>query len=148
MKKPILLIIALLIFGGAFYFYKMYNKEHTDVASTDAAETIAASELFSSFDGDESAAMAKYSDKVVEVSGTVTDIDLSNENEPQIVLEGNGDNGFVRCGFKPSELGKVKSTKVSDILSIKGMCMGLNGSDELDLLGDKDVVLSNSIIID
>jgi hypothetical protein len=148
MKKPILLLISLFVLAAGFYVYKMYNKEHTDIAMTEAAETITASDLFNTFDTDEAAAMVKYSDQVVQVSGNVTEVDLSNDNEPQIVIEGNGDNGFIRCGFKPTELSKVKEIASTNNVSIKGMCMGLNGSDDLDLLGDKDVVLSNCIIID
>ncbi|PCJ64610.1 MAG: hypothetical protein COA58_12800 [Bacteroidetes bacterium] len=148
MKKPLLLLVSLLVLGAVFYAYKSYNKEHTNVATTDAAETITAADLFNEFDTDETAAMTKYADKVIQVSGTILSQDLSNDKEPQIVIEGNGDDGFIRCGFKPSELSKVEKATPSTSIKIKGICTGLNGSDELDLLADKDVVLSNCIIIE
>jgi hypothetical protein len=148
MKRIILLIILLGLLGGGLYVYQMSNKEHINVAETEAAETLSASDIFSEFDGNESLAMETYADKVIQVSGMVTTVDLSNDLEPQLVLEGNGDNGFVRCGFKISELSKVEAVKDSTTVTLKGECKGLNGSDGLDLLADKDVVLSNCIIIE
>jgi hypothetical protein len=148
MKKPILILAALLVIGGAFFAYNMYNKKHVDVASSDAAMTLSASQIFDAFDSDDSAATARYTDKVIQVEGLLLRRDLSNDQDPQIVLEGNGDNGFIRCGFKVDQKDKVISLRDSTNIKVKGMCMGFNGSDDLDLLGDKDVVLSNCIIID
>lgn len=148
MKKPIILIVILCIIGAVLYAYKTYNKPHTDVAATDAAETVSAADLFTAFDTDETAAMAKYADQVIAVKGLLLNKDLSNELEPQIVLEGNGDNGFIRCGFKPEMLAKVSLLQDSTIINLKGICAGINGSEELDLLADKDVTLSKCTLID
>jgi alanine racemase len=148
MKKTILVLLTLLACAAAYYAYTMYNKQHTDVATTEASEILTAEAIFTAFDTDDSAATALYADKVIQLEGMLLTKDLSNTKEPQIVLQGNGDNGFIRCGFKVEELAKVTSLKDSSNIKIKGMCKGFNGSDELDLLGDKDVVLSNCIIID
>ena len=45
MKKPIILIVLFLIIGSVLYAYKMYNKPHTDVVTTDAAETVSAEDI-------------------------------------------------------------------------------------------------------
>ena len=148
MKKPLYLLIALIVLGAFLYGYRAYNKPHTDVASTEAAETLAASALFTAFDQNDSSAMVRYSDKVISVSGLLLSKDLNNENEPQIVLEGNGIDGFIRCGFKPENINEINKLQENSTVSLKGICMGLNGSDELDLLADKDVVLSNCTIIE
>ncbi|HAY89571.1 MAG TPA: hypothetical protein DCY51_09035 [Bacteroidetes bacterium] len=148
MKKPIFLLILLIALGAFLYAYRAYNKPHTDVASTEAAETISASAIFQAFELDDSAAMVKYSDKVIAIHGLLLNRDLSNEKEPQIVLEGNGYDGFIRCGFKPEYLDKLLSLQDSTTAHLKGICMGMNGSEELDLLADKDVVLSNCTLID
>ena len=50
MKKPITLIVLFLIIGSVLYAYKMYNKPHTDVVTTDAAETLSAEGIFEAFD--------------------------------------------------------------------------------------------------
>ena len=126
----------------------MYNKEHIDVAETEADETMSSEDLFAEFDGNESMAMESYSDKIIQVKGAVTSIELENEQEPQVVLYGNGVDGFIRCGFKASELEKIQQLTDSSTISLKGLCKGLNGGDGLDLLADKDVILSNCIIIE
>ena len=148
MKKPLLLLIALISLGAFLYGYRAYNKPHTDVANTEAAEELSASDIFQAFDLDDSSAMVKYSDKVIAINGLLLRRDLSNENEPQIVLEGNGDDGFIRCGFKPEYTEKLSALEDNTTIHLKGICMGMNGSDELDLLADKDVVLSNCTIIE
>lgn len=148
MKRILILLIILGVLGGVLYFVKMSNKEHTNVAETEASEVLSAEDIFAEFDGNETMAMENYSDKVIQVNGLVTMVDLSNDLEPQIVLEGNGDNGFVRCGFKVSELSKVQNISDSSMVTLKGECKGMNGSDGLDLLAEKDVVLSNCIIIE
>jgi hypothetical protein len=148
MKKPISLLIVLITLGVVLYGYRAYNKPHTDVASTEAAETLSASAIFQAFDIDDSTAMVKYSDKVISINGLLLSRDLSNKNEPQIILEGNGYDGFVRCGFNPEYLARLMALQDSMTINLKGICMGMNGSDELDLLADKDVVLSNCTLIE
>jgi hypothetical protein len=148
MKKPIIILITLLVLGGVLFVYQMYKKPHTDVAATEASEILSATDIFTAFDTDVEASTLQYSDKVIQVEGLLLSKEMSNEKEPQIVLEGDGDEGFVRCGFKPEELSKVMALTDSTVVKIKGMCIGFNGSDELDLLGSKDVVLSNCIIIE
>lgn len=148
MKKKLSLIVPLALAAVAFYFYTMYNKEHTNVAKTDAMEMVTAEDLFSSFDRNEEAARAKYADQVLEVTGLLTQRDLSNGKSPQVVLRGNGVDGFIRCVFKSTDLDKVKALPDNAQVTIKGMCKGFNASEELDLLADRDVILNDCIIIE
>ncbi|MGB0851258.1 MAG: OB-fold protein [Bacteroidia bacterium] len=148
MKRPIFLLISLVALAGAYFAYKSYNKPHTNVSSSEAIESMTAAQLFDKFSSDEAETMKNYSDKVIEVIGTIFLKDLSNKLEPQLVLEANGDNGYIRCGFKQEELVKIESLEESSTIKVKGICKGINGSEELDLLSDIDVVLSNCIIIE
>ena len=134
--------------GGAFYAYSLYNKEHTNVAETEVAAEFTAADLFTAFDENEAESMTKYADKVIGVKGTIFSRDLSNEAEPQVVLEANVDNGYIRCGFKLEELEKVKVLEAGSEINLKGECKGINKAEGLDLLADVDVVLSNCIIIE
>jgi hypothetical protein len=147
MTRPLIILLVVFAIGAVFFGYNAYNKPHTNVAQSQASETLLASEIFVAFDTNEQAAMAIFSDRVIQLEGELLRKDLSNEKEPQILLKGNGEEGFVRCGFKPTELTKVLALTDSSTVKIKGICMGFNGSEELDLLDSKDVVLSNCIII-
>jgi hypothetical protein len=146
MKKTLIILIAILAVG--FIGYKMYNKPHTDVQATEVLKSFSAEELFTVFDLGEAQAMAQFADQVIGVNGVVYQKDFGNELEPQIVLEANGDNGYIRCGFKPEEKSKLEKIKEGQSVKVKGLCKGINGSEELDLLADIDVVMSNCIIIE
>lgn len=148
MKRTIIIILLVGVLGGAFYAYSLYNKEHINVAETETVAEFTASDLFAAFDENEEENMTKYADQVIGVKGIIYSIDLSNDAEPQVVLNGNDDNGYIRCGFKPEELEKVKALKEGNELKLKGECKGINKAEGLDLLADVDVVLSKCIIIE
>lgn len=148
MKKKILLITLIAIGSLCIYAYKMYNKEHTNVSETKALEIVDAESLFQAFMNDEEKANATYVDQVIEVSGEIYSIDLSNPEEAQVVLRTTNESGYVRCGFKPDEHPKVTAISDSETIKLKGECKGINNAEELDLLADIDIVLSNCIIIE
>ncbi len=148
MKRITILIILFCALGGGFYAYKMYNKKHIDVQETKASLRISAQALFEEFEQNNDKAREAYEDQVIEVEGSIYTLDLSNSAEPQVVLEANGIDGYVRCGFKQTELDRVKQLSDTSTIILKGECKGYNGSEELDLLADKEVVLSNCIIIE
>jgi hypothetical protein len=148
MKKILLLILSLGVAIGAYVAYSMYNKKHTNVGETKPVASLSALDLFTAFENDETEAMTKFADQVVAVSGDIYTVDLSNEKEPQLVLAANGDNGYIRCGFKPEELEKIKTLEAGNNVELKGECKGVNAPEGLDLLADIDVVLSSCIIIE
>ncbi|MEY2924663.1 MAG: hypothetical protein RLZZ337_1211 [Bacteroidota bacterium] len=148
MKRNIAIILVILLAVGAYIGYSMFNKKHINVEDTKPEVSLSAADLFTAFENDETASMEKYADKVIAVSGDIYNVDLSNNLEPQLVLEANGDNGFIRCGFKTEELNKVKDLQPGMAIELKGECKGMNAPEGLDLLADIDVVLSNCIIID
>jgi hypothetical protein len=92
--------------------------------------------------------MNQFSEQIIVVTGTLFAKDFSNELEPQMILKTDNESGFIRCGFKPSQLQNLEQLKDSSIIKVKGICKGINGDDELTLLEDKDVTLSSSIIIE
>jgi hypothetical protein len=148
MRKITILSISFIVLGILLFVYRMFNKPHTDVLNTKATVEMTAIELFTYFDTNEDSATIKYSDQIIVVSGVLHSKDLSNELEPQILIKTNEDDGFIRCGFKPEYLNNINSLKESSTIKVKGICKGLNGDDDLELLSDKDVVLSSSILIE
>jgi|TARA_B110000902_G_scaffold44957_1_gene50438 hypothetical protein len=147
MKRPLILVLSLLVLGVIFFVYTSFNKKHTDVATADVLQELSARELFASFDASEEEATQKYAEQVITVSGLLLHRDLSNDQEPQIILEGNGDDGFIRCGFKEEYLQNAMDLTDGDEVKVKGLCKGFNDAGDLDLLADRDVVLSNCILI-
>lgn len=148
MKKIAILSISFVLLGVLLFVYRMFNKPHTNVKENKAEKVVSAEQLFDFFNRNEDSAMVIFSDQIIQVTGTLLTKDLSNELEPQITLKTNNTNGFIRCGFKPNELQNIEILEESSTVSIKGICKGMNGDDELTLLEDKDVILSSSIIIE
>jgi hypothetical protein len=147
-KKPLILTLIFVALGAMVYFYNAYNKEHTDVSTADVLQELTTSDLFAAFDADVALATEQYAEQVITVSGSIYSIDLENEKEPQIVLQANGDDGFIRCGFATAARSQVESLQEYSNIKIKGLCKGMNDAGDLDLLAERDVILSDCIIID
>lgn len=119
-KKFILvgLIIILLIAGWIFH---LFTESRPGLANIQADVSINADELYNQFQADEAAANKKYLDKVIEVKGTVTDIEQT-DSTLSIELKGT-DIGGVNCGITDVTNKKLSFQKGSTI-SIKGRCSG------------------------
>ncbi len=147
MKK----ILIVLILGGAIGVivgYMMYNKKHTNVATTKADFSLTADELFQAFDAHYETARIDYEEKIIAVSGTVHSLDLSNDLAPQLVLHTSFEDGYIRCGFPAEMKAKIENLEEGKQITIKGICKGMDKLEGMDLLSDVDVVLSNCTIID
>ena len=146
--RYIIIIVILGILVGSFITYRMFTKTHTPVAEQSIKYETTASGLFNEFIEDEKAANIKYGDAVISVTGRIYEVDLSNDLEPQVVLETDDISGYIRCGFEPVSLEDVKKLKEGEDVKFKGECKGLIAADGLDLITDKDVIVSYCIIIE
>lgn len=122
MKKKYFIIggvLFLLIIGWGFY---KYNKPHTGIADKKTDYTLAATDLFNSFQKSESAANQKYLGKVVEVKGIISVIQTGSGNT-NILMEASPIGG-VNCSFSNTGGQTFKTLKKGDSLNIKGRCTG------------------------
>ena len=79
MKKKILLL-AVLIIGLLTCVYFYVYQDHKDVAATSADFTISVADLQGEFMANDSLATLKYQDKVVELSGTITAVEVPGKS--------------------------------------------------------------------
>jgi len=84
------------------------------------AITIEASALFDEYSANEKAANAKYIDKVLEVSGEVTNVSKNAEGLTVIMLKTNDLMFGVNCTMEEKEV----KCKAGDKLTLKGICTG------------------------
>ena len=78
--------------------------------------------LTAEFAKDEVAAMAKYDQKVVEVTGAVTGEEtelLGGESARVLLLGGNG-SADVKCKFDAGEMDKVQKVSIGETITVKG----------------------------
>ena len=137
MLKRIVFFIIIIGIIGAVGLY-MWNKPPRNIAAEKEDYIISANDFYKEYSADETAANAKYLEKVIEVGGEVVEIQLENEDEPTVALSTAEPDITVRCGFKKELLVEVKKLKQGDKIKIKGKC------DGLDMFG---VVITQCILI-
>ncbi len=117
--RVVLLLILVTAATGAFLGYRMYHKPHRDVVHTKAI-SVTAAKLVTDYETNETLANSTYLDKVLEVTGTVTEISKNQKGETVFVLDGTGI-GTVRCTMEGSVQHDMKT---GASISIKGICTG------------------------
>lgn len=122
-KKKI--IIAILIIGilGAFVAYKIYNKPHVNVADSKSDMTLTADKIINDFSSDESKANTLYLEKIIEVSGEISELNVVKE-KGIITLKTKDDFGSVLCHLSDESTKKMSSLKEGQTISVKGICTG------------------------
>ncbi|MEI6140034.1 MAG: hypothetical protein WCP85_12265 [Mariniphaga sp.] len=118
-------IIGLICAFSAIYY--VFNMPRRNIAKENAAYTLTAQQLMSDFKKDESAANAKYLDKVIAVSGEIKGIRTLDNHSMVFSLEDAMEG--VSCTIDSADV--VKNTlKLSQLKSglpgtFKGRCSGM-----------------------
>ncbi len=125
MKKKYFVIagivwLILILAGIAWYWY---DKPHRDASGIKPALTIDAVELYNQYQHDENAANKRFLDKVIEVKGTVSDVQQSS-GITSLLLDAGQPAGGVNCSFSNNGSKKPLPSKGSQV-TIKGKCSGM-----------------------
>ena len=123
MRKKIIIFLtgAALCMSVAWYWY---NKPRSGVESKTTDVSVTAKDLIDKYQATEAEANKLYLDKVIEVSGKVDDIIIS-ENDAVIILGLQGMGG-ISCRFSPATSLKKLTIKKGMLVVIKGRCTGFN----------------------
>ncbi len=138
----ILYTVILLVAIGAITAYLMWNAPRRDVTNEKGIE-VSAQQLFADFDKDSSYAYSTYLNKAIQVTGTVSGVNKDADGKISSItlqVDSSGLNS-VQCGLKDGDVAFKEGTTVT----IKGICTGFTGGDEL--LGFKDVKLSECVLM-
>ena len=114
-----LLLPAVLLALAIYVWFFVWNKPALNIEKAKAI-TIEASALFDEYSANEKAANAKYIDKVLEVSGEVTNVSKNAEGLTVIMLKTNDLMFGVNCTMEEKEV----ECKAGDKLTLKGICTG------------------------
>jgi len=123
MKKKILYgFVAIVLIGIAAGLY-MWNKPHKKVEDAKGI-AISAADLFKAYSADESKAnelyLDKNSDKALDVSGAVDEIDKDQDGGVLLLLETGDPMAKVICRMRENSISAAKGQKVR----VKGFCTG------------------------
>jgi hypothetical protein len=122
MKRIILIILALAIVGAFITWKVVFRKSDTSVASKKADVEITADSLFASFEGDETKANSLYLNKIVLVSGLISEVTVT-ETGYSVYLKNPDDISGILCGFN-GKLQNEDNLKTGAVVKIKGICTG------------------------
>ena len=118
MKKIIAAIVLLALIGVGTGIYFFYKKPET-VDDKKGVEVTAAA-LAKEFSADEQAANAKYLDKVIEVTGAVTETEQNQDGGLMVILDTGDPMAGVQCAMREKGVQVAKGAQVT----IKGFCSG------------------------
>jgi hypothetical protein len=131
----IIAVIALLLLGGYLYVRYMPEKSMSKQASD---FSMPATKLAEEFEADLSASNNKFIDRVVEVTGVISEISTDQNNSIVFILRENEAPTGVLCTVSEKNTQKAERYKVGDTVVLKGICTGMLF----------EVVLNKCIIID
>jgi hypothetical protein len=140
MKKSLKIaavIAVVAICSGAYVAYRMWNKPHADAAEMEGIK-VSAAELVGAYEADEAAANTKYLSKVVEVNGTVSEVNIQdsltfvNLTYPEAMM------GGVQVTVDQRSVEDAKKLKEGDQATFKGFCNGYL----------MDVVVKDAVLIE
>lgn len=128
-------VVLFIAIGSILVALKMYNKKHTDTAKAKPDFVVTATILQKEFEDNETAASAKYINKIVEVTGTVVSVKPAENNSVNITLSTGSDMSSVICTF--ISLADPSAIKAGDQATVRGECSGFL----------MDVLLNNCALI-
>ncbi len=117
-KKILGIIVILALIGGAVGWYE-YNKVAAKAEDVKGI-SIAADKLSKEYVTNEKAADSLYLNKVIEVSGTINEIDTNQDGNLMIVLQTGDPMAGVQCTMRDKGTVAAKGANIT----IKGYCSG------------------------
>jgi hypothetical protein len=129
MKKVLLLLLAVILIGGAVGYYE-WNKPHENMAKAKVDLALDAAQLFNDYNADETACNQKYLDKVIVVSGKVKE-SSKDGGSFKVSLETGKEFGVV-CTLDETVTHPRTDFPVGETIKIKGRCSGLNLDVQMD----------------
>ncbi len=133
--KKILLALVILAGVGSFTAYKMWNKPHQNVVSAKAI-VMKAEDLLNAFKNDETAAGTEYINKVVGVTGNISNVKKEGD-QITLQIETSDPMSNVICNLDPSAKQGRVAFKEGESVQINGICSGYLS----------DVILDRCVVI-
>jgi len=135
LKITLLIVLALIIAGG-IVGYRMYNKPHADVNDMEGIPVTAES-LYKAFEANEAQANQTYLSKVVEVSGSVSEVNQQDTITYVNLTFADAMMGGVQVTIAEAFRKEAATLKAGDQVTLKGFCNGYL----------TDVIVNNGVIV-
>lgn len=142
----VLATLAVTIFGFSMVSKqaekKIFDEKFDSTENVKADYTITATGLLKEFMANDSAANKKYNEKVLEINGMVSAIDLAADSTSTIRFE-DSTGSYAIFSMEKDQIDKMKNIKAGDTVTVKGIC---SGSIFSDILGTTSISFKRSIL--
>jgi hypothetical protein len=122
-KKIIAALLILALAGGSYGWYQ-YQKAPPDIRKEKGGIEITAIDLLKEFQQNETASNTKYVDKVLVVTGMVTEVQTDSSGQATVYLQTNDLLSAVTCSFYQNDE-SINKVKAGSPARIKGVCTGM-----------------------
>ena len=124
-KNKIIISISILIFGSLCFFivYQTYNTPHSNIMGSTKDISLTADKIMDDFFSDESKANKRYLDKIIEVSGIISELKVVKE-KGIITLKTTQDFGNVLCHLSEDTSQDIQALSEGQRITLKGVCTG------------------------
>jgi len=135
MKKKWLSVLGILagiaIIGALAVYFFVYNKPHKDYSKATPDFELNAAALFEEFRANPESSSAKYTGKVISVSGELNAVEQTDSLTIAVFgfEEGMFGSEGVRCTMIPEHKDEIINTAPGTTVVLKGFCTGYNDTD-------------------
>lgn len=118
----VLVVIIVILFAAYLYFINMPDKS---VLKLKPDFQITASALTQEYESEPEMSDKKYIDKIIEVTGTITEISKDQNDSFVFILKQEESETGVLCTLSQENDKKASSYKTGDKVTIRGTCSGM-----------------------
>jgi len=123
LKRVLWSVFVLVVIAAGIYWY-VATEKFADTNDREAAYTVNALDFIREFQANDSAANAKYRDKIITVNGTVSAVEPADSATMNIKFVDTTTGSYAIFAFQEQHVAEAKAIKEGDIVSIKGSCSG------------------------
>lgn len=120
--KKILIATGLILLVGSGIVWYIFNEKFEDTATVKADQSTNALELLHEFRTDIATANKNYTEKILSVKGTVSEIEKADTTFNIKMSDSTG--AYLIFAFQSKNQEALKSIKEGDLISVKGSCSG------------------------
>lgn len=140
-KKLLWAGLIIVVIGAAIYWY-VATEKFSDTKDRKSAFRVSAIDFIREFQQNDSAANKKYIDKIVTVTGRVSEIEPADTTLNLKFID-SSTGSYAIFAFQQQHLAEARTVKVGDSVSVKGSC---SGGVYSEILGVESISFKRSTI--
>ena len=121
--KNIFISIFIFVVAGIAGVLYIFNEKFTDTSKRESHFSVNALDLIKEFQKNDSLANIKYTEKIIAVSGVVSEIETA-DTTANVKFSDSTTGNYIIFAFQQQHLGEAKNLQKGQPVSIKGSCSG------------------------